>query len=85
VPCSDGRPSPRTRSTAPKATIDEQLAAYRAFAATSTDDAARTAFEAHFFGNLLLVLGHFFVHRVRLWSRARTGTRSTRSSCWARA
>jgi hypothetical protein len=49
-----------------RATIDEQLAAYRAFAATSTDDAARAAFEAHFFGNLLLVLDRFFVHRVRL-------------------
>jgi hypothetical protein len=63
-----------------KTTIDEQLAAYRAFAGTTTDDAARAAFEAQFFGNLLLALDRFFVHRLR-GPRARTGIPSTRSSC----
>ena len=44
--------------------LDEQLAAYRAVAATASPQAL-AAFEPLFFNNLVLVLDHDFLHRAR--------------------
>lgn len=44
--------------------VDRQLAAYRALAAT-LDDAALEEFEPLFFNNMTLVLDRLFVHRIR--------------------
>lgn len=55
-----------------RATIDQQIAAYKALVkaigGASTDkkiSAALTAFEVRFFNNMVLVLDRFFVHRIR--------------------
>lgn len=56
-----------------KATIEQQLAAYQTYVAAVADattdqkvDAAREAFEARFFNNLVLILDRYFVHRLRM-------------------
>ena len=55
-----------------KATIDQQLAAYKtlvkAVGGATADkkvSAALTAFEVRFFNNMIVVLDRFFVHRIR--------------------
>ena len=52
-----------------RSAMDAQLAAYRAVAAALGSDAAGgsalTSFEPVFFGNLVLVLDQYFVHRTR--------------------
>lgn len=50
--------------------LEAQLAAYEVLVAaarkkTGADEAAFDAFEPLFFGNLVLVLDNFFVHRMR--------------------
>ena len=55
-----------------KATIDQQIAAYKALvkavggaSADKKISAALVAFEVRFFNNMVLVLDRFFVHRIR--------------------
>ena len=48
-----------------RARVDAQLAAYDALDAATTPAARRTAFDAEFFANMVLVLELSFVHRQR--------------------
>jgi len=48
-----------------RARVEGDLSAYRKVAAKASGNGVLEAFEATFFNNMVLVLDHFFVHRLR--------------------